>query len=234
MVGQDPRCPDVWQHAGNVAREVALGNPLKVEFQFDFGSPNAYLAELVIPSIERRTGVKFEYVPVLLGGIYKATGNMSPADSLRGIKNKPEYQALETQRFLRRYNITKFRQNPFFPVNTLMLMRGGVAAQFEGMFEPYFRAAYHHMWEEPKKMDDLEVFRAAFRSSGIDIDRLIARAQQDDVKKRLIDLTTDAVNRGVFGSPTFFVGKEMFFGKDQLRDVEESILEQTALVAKSA
>jgi 2-hydroxychromene-2-carboxylate isomerase len=217
-----------------LAREVKVGNPLKVEFQFDFGSPNAYLAELVIPSIERRTGVKFEYVPVLLGGIYKATGNMSPADSLRGIKNKPEYQALETQRFLRRHNITKFRQNPFFPVNTLMLMRGGVAAQFEGIFEPYFRAAFHHMWEEPKKMDDLEVFRAAFKSSGIDIDRLIARAQQDDVKKRLIELTTDAVNRGAFGSPTFFVGKEMFFGKDQLRDVEESILAQTALVTKSA
>ena len=113
-----------------------MGNPLKVEFQFDFGSPNAYLAELVIPSIERRTGVKFEYVPVLLGGIYKATGNMSPGESLRGIKNKPEYQALETQRFLRRHNITKFRQNPFFPVNTLMLMRGAVAAQFEEMFEP--------------------------------------------------------------------------------------------------
>ena len=83
-------------------------------------------------------------------------------------------------------------------------------------------------------MDDLEVFRAAFKSSGIDIDRLIARAQQDDVKKRLIDLTTDAVNRGAFGSPTFFVGKEMFFGKDQLRDVEESILAQTALATKSA
>jgi 2-hydroxychromene-2-carboxylate isomerase len=217
-----------------LAREVEVGNPLKVEFQFDFGSPNAYLAELVIPSIERRTGVKFEYVPVLLGGIYKATGNMSPADSLRGIKNKPEYQALETQRFLRRHNITKFRQNPFFPVNTLMLMRGGVAAQFEGMFEPYSHAAFHHMWEEPKKMDDLDVFRAAFKSSGIDIDRLIGRAQQDDVKRRLIDLTTDAVNRGAFGSPTFFVGKEMFFGKDQLRDVEESILAQTAPVTKSA
>jgi 2-hydroxychromene-2-carboxylate isomerase len=217
-----------------LAREVEVGSPLKVEFQFDFGSPNAYLAELVIPSIERRTGAKFEYVPVLLGGIYKATGNMSPADSLRGIKNKPEYQALETQRFLRRHNITKFHQNPFFPVNTLMLMRGAVAAQFEGMFEPYFRAAFHHMWEEPKKMDDLEVFRAAFKSSGIDIDQLMARAQQDDVKKRLIDLTTDAVKRGAFGSPTFFVGKEMFFGKDQLRDVEESILAQTALVTKSA
>lgn len=209
--------------------------PLKVEFLFDFGSPNAYLAELVLPGIERRTGAKFEYVPVLLGGIFKATGNMSPFDSLRGIKNKPEYQALETQRFIRRHNATKFQQNPFFPVNTLMLMRGAVAAQFEGMFEPYFRAAYHHMWEEPKKMDDLETFRTAFIASGIDIDRLIARAQQDDVKKGLIDRTTEAVNRGAFGSPTFFVGKEMFFGKDQLRDVEESIVEQTGqTVAKTA
>ena len=201
--------------------------PLKVEFLFDFGSPNAYLAELVLPGIERRTGVKFEYVPILLGGIFKATGNASPFDSLRGIKNKPEYQALETRRFIRRHNATKFQQNPFFPVNTLMLMRGAVAARFEGMFESYFRSAYHHMWEEPKKMDDLETFRNAFISSGIDIDRLIARAQQDDVKKGLIDRTADAVNRGAFGSPTFFVGKEMFFGKDQLRDVEESIVEQT-------
>ncbi len=207
-----------------------MASPLKVEFQFDFGSPNAYLAEIAIPAIEKRTGVKFEYVPVLLGGIYKATNNMSPFESLRGIKNKPEYQALETQRFLRRLNITKFKQNPFFPVNTLMLMRGVVAARFENMFDPYFRAAYHHMWVEPKKMDDLEVFRNAFISSGIDIDRLIARAQQDDVKKKLIENTTDAVNRGAFGSPTFFVGQEMFFGKDQLRDVEESIIEQTTAV----
>jgi 2-hydroxychromene-2-carboxylate isomerase len=203
-----------------------MASPVRLEFQFDFGSPNAYLAEKVIPAIERRNSVKFEYVPVLLGGIYKATGNMSPAESLRGIKNKPEYQALETQRFLRRHNVTSFRQNPFFPVNTLMLMRGAVAARFEDMFEPYFRAAYHHMWEEPKKMDDIEIFRSAFKSSGIDIDRLIARAQQDDVKKKLIEDTTDAFNRGAFGSPTFFVGKEMFFGKDQLRDVEDSIVEQ--------
>ncbi|MGL3106991.1 2-hydroxychromene-2-carboxylate isomerase [Bradyrhizobium sp. BR 1432] len=206
----------------------------KVEFQFDFGSPNAYLAEVAIPGIEQRTGVKFEYVPVLLGGIYKATGNMSPFDSLRGIKNKPEYQALETQRFIRRHKVTKFRTNPFFPVNTLMLMRCAVAAQFEGMFEPYFRAAYHHMWEEPKKMDDPEVFRSAFVSSSIDIDRIAKRAQEDDVKKRLIELTTDAVNRGAFGSPTFFVGKEMFFGKDQLRDVEESIVEQSGGAASKA
>ncbi len=135
------------------------------------------------------------------------------------------------RRFIRRHSITKFKQNPFFPVNTLMLMRGAVAARFENMFDPYFRAAYHHMWVEPKKMDDLEIFRSAFISSGIDIDKLIARAQQDDVKKKLIEDTTDAVSRGAFGSPTFFVGQEMFFGKDQLRDVEESIIEQAAAVA---
>jgi 2-hydroxychromene-2-carboxylate isomerase len=211
-----------------------LANSLKVEFQFDFGSPNAYLAEKALPAIERRTGVKFEYVPVLLGGVFKATNNLSPFESLRGIKNKPEYQALETRRFIRRHDITTFRPNPFFPVNTLMLMRGAVAARFEGVFEPYFRAAFHHMWEEPKKMDDPEIFRDAFASSGIDIERLIARAQQDDVKKKLIELTSDAVARGAFGSPTFFVGEEMFFGKDQLRDAEDSIVEQTGRIAATA
>jgi 2-hydroxychromene-2-carboxylate isomerase len=199
--------------------------PATVQFMFDFGSPNAYLAELVIPDVERRTGVKFEYVPVLLGGIYKLTGNRSPADYLRGIKNKPEFQELEIQRFIRRHNITKFRKNPFFPVNTLQLMRGAVAAQFEGVFEPYFHAAYHHMWEEPKKMDDAQVAREALISSGVDFDRLFARAQESDVKNRLLELTQDAVNRGAFGSPTFFVGNEMFFGKDQLRDVEDAIVE---------
>lgn len=206
-----------------------MPSQVRVEFQFDFGSPNAYLAELVLPGIEARTSVKFKYVPVLLGGIYKGTGNMAPSDSLRGIKNKPEYLKLETERFIRRHGIKKFTPNPFFPVNTLMLMRGAVAAKFEGLFEPYFRAAYNHMWIEPKEMDDPEVFRAAFKSSGIDIDRLIARAQQDDVKRQLIKDTNDAVARGVFGSPTFFVGSEMFFGKDQLRDVEEAIVLQSAI-----
>jgi len=205
-----------------------MAPPLKVEFHFDFGSPNAYLAERALPAIEQRTGVKFDYVPVLLGGVYKATGNMSPADSLRGIKNKPEYNALETARFLRRHNITKFTMNPFFPVNTLTLMRAAVAAELEGVFEAYFRAAYHHMWVEPKKMDDPQVCREAFLSSGLDIDRIMARAQQDDVKKKLIENTNRAVERGTFGSPTFFVGDEIYFGKDSLRDVEDEIVAQLA------
>jgi 2-hydroxychromene-2-carboxylate isomerase len=205
-------------------------NP-KVEFQFDFGSPNAYLASLVIPSIEKRTGVKFEYVPVLLGGIYKLTGNSSPADYLRGIKNKPQFNRLETERFIRRHGITTFKQNPFFPVITLMLMRGAIAAQFEGVFDQYFKAAYHHMWEEPKKMDDPKILREALISSGLDADKLMARSQEPEVKNRLLELTQNAVERGAFGSPSFFVGNELFFGKDQLRDVEEEIVAQKAKAA---
>ncbi len=206
--------------------------PIRVEFMFDFGSPNAYLAERVIPEIERRTGVKFEYVPVLLGGIFKLTNNRSPVEALAGIKNKPEFMRLETRRFIAHHKIMTFRNNPFFPVNTLQLMRGAVAAQFEDVFEPYFRAAWHHMWEEPKKMDDPQVAREAFISSNIDFDRLFARSQQPEVKARLLELTQDAVNRGAFGSPTFFVGKEMFFGKDQLRDVEGAIVAAQATAAR--
>lgn len=199
---------------------------LKVQFLFDFGSPNAYLAARLIPDIERRTGTTFDYVPVLLGGIYKLTGNSSPADYLRGVRNKGEYMALETERFIRRHGITTYKRNPFFPVNTLQLMRGAVATQADGVFRPYVDAVFHHMWEEPKKMDDPEVMRAALASSGIDAERVIARSRDADVKKRLLALTQDAVDRGVFGSPTFFVNGEMFFGKDQLRDVEEDILAQ--------
>jgi 2-hydroxychromene-2-carboxylate isomerase len=207
--------------------EMQMTEP-KVQFLFDFGSPNAYLADLVIPAIEQRTGVTFDYVPVLLGGIFKLTNNASPAVTLKDVKNKREYAGIETQRFIRRHGITSFKSNPFFPVNTLQLMRGAVAAQAEGVFKPYFKAVYHHMWEEPKKMDDPAVVRAALTSSGIDADKIMARSQEPDVKNKLMELTQDAVDRGAFGSPTFFVGDEMFFGKDQLRDVEEEIVAQKA------
>ena len=195
----------------------------KVEFHFDFGSPNAYLAHLVIPEIEARTGVKFEYVPILLGGVFKLTNNASPAEKLAGIKNRLEYERLELQRFIRRHGIKKFIWNPFFPVNTLNLMRAAVAAQFEGVFEKYVDAAFHHMWVEPKKMDDPEVAMKALIASGLDAAKLFARAQEPDVKAKLIENTQSAVERGAFGSPTFFVGNEMFFGKEQLREVEELV-----------
>ena len=193
------------------------------QFMFDVGSPNAFLSHEAIPQIERRTGVKFEYVPILLGGIFKATNNKSPAETLAGIKNKPEFQMLETERFVRRFGVKPYTMNPFFPVNTLNLMRAAVAAQFEGVFENYVEAAFHHMWVEPKKMDDPEVAAKALASSGLDAPKLLALSQEPDVKAKLIENTQSAVERGAFGSPTFFVGKEMFFGKEQLREVEEMV-----------
>jgi 2-hydroxychromene-2-carboxylate isomerase len=198
----------------------------KVEFHFDFGSPNAYLAHLVIPDIERRTGAKFEYVPVLLGGVFKLTGNRSPAESLAGIKNKPEYERLETERFIARHGINCFRRNPFFPVNTLTLMRGAIAAQRFGVFERYVDETYRHMWSEPKKLDDPEVWHAALLESGFDAARFRELVQDAEIKARLLANTERSVERGSFGSPTFFVGDEIFFGKDRLRDVEEAILAQ--------
>jgi 2-hydroxychromene-2-carboxylate isomerase len=194
------------------------------QFLFDFGSPNAYLSHEAIPAIEQRIGVNFEYVPVLLGGIFKATNNKSPAETLAGIKNKPEFQALETERFLKRFHVKPYTWNPFFPVNTLNLMRGAIAAQLEGVFEKYVDAAFHHMWVEPKKMDDPEVAMQALTASGLDAAKLFVRAQEPEVKAKLVQNTQSAVERGAFGSPTFFVGKEMFFGKEQLRDVEETVL----------
>src|SRR6266513_421124 len=199
-----------------------------VEFHFDFGSPNAYLAHLVIPDIERRTGTKFEYVTVLLGGVFKLTNNRSPAESLAGIRNKPEYERLETERFIKRHGITRYRRNPFFPVNTLTIMRGAIAARQLGIFERYVDEIYRHMWAEPKKMDDPEILRAALIESRFDPDPLMALAQTDPVKEELRATTERSVARGTFGSPTFFVGDEIFFGKDRLRDVEELILETRA------
>jgi len=193
------------------------------QFMFDFGSPNAFLSHEAIPAIEKRTGVKFEYVPILLGGIFKATNNKSPAESLAGIKNKREFHALETERFVKRFHVKPYTWNPFFSVNTLNLMRAAIAAQSEGVFEKYVDAAFHHMWVEPKKMDDPEVALKALTASGLDAAKLVARAQEPGVKAKLIENTQAAVERGAFGSPTFFVGKEMFFGKEQLREVEELI-----------
>ncbi len=193
------------------------------QFMFDFGSPNAYLSHEAIPAIEKRSGTKFEYVPILLGGIFKSTNNKSPAETLAGVKNKREFHALETERFVKRFQVQPYVWNPFFPVNTLNLMRAAVAAQFEGVFEKYVEAAFHHMWREPKKMDDPEVAVKALTSSGLDGAKLLARAQEPEVKAKLLQNTQSAVERGAFGSPTFFVGNEMFFGKEQLREVEEMV-----------
>jgi len=195
-----------------------------VEFHFDFGSPNAYLSHRVIPEIERRTGATFRYVPVLLGGVFKATNNRSPAEAFAGIRNKLDYDRLETERFLRRHGITTFRRNPFFPVNTLRIMRGAVAAEMDGGLAKYVEAVFHHMWEAPKNMQEPEVIRAALDCTGIDGAAMLTRIEDQTVKQQLIANTEASVARGSFGSPTFFIGDEIWFGKDRLRDVEDAIV----------
>lgn len=200
----------------------------EVIFYFDFGSPNAYLAHKVIPAIEQRTGARFRYVPALLGGIFKATGNRSPAEAFAGIPSKLRYEGKETERFLKRHGITDYARNPHFPVNTLQIMRGAVAAQKLGLFEPYVEAVYRAMWVAGLKMDDPAVIEAALTAAGLPAAELMAAIGEPDVKQTLIANTEAAVAHGVFGSPSFLVGDELFFGKDRLRDVEEAIAAPSA------
>ena len=194
-----------------------------VDFYFDFASPNAYLSHQVVPGIEERTGAKFNYIPVLLGGIFKATNNKPPMEAFFGILNKNEYQSVEMKRFQERHGIDKFKMNPHFPVISLQIIRGAVGAQQDGYLDKYIDEVLKHMWEEPKKMDDPEVIKEAFTESGFDADRLMNQMQDPDIKAQLIENTEKAVKRGTFGIPTFFVGDEIYFGKDTLWQVEEAL-----------
>ncbi len=195
----------------------------KVEFLFDFGSPNAYLCHRVIAEIERRTGATFVYEPVLLGGIFKATGNKSPIDAFAEVKNKLAFMHLEIERFVARHGIAAYRMNPYFPVNTLMMMRGAVAARKLGILARYAEPMFRAMWEESRKMDDPAVVKTALEEAGLPANELLAAAQSPEVRQALTDATAKAVERGAFGAPTFFVDGAMYFGKDQLGQVEEAI-----------
>ncbi len=198
-----------------------------LEFMFDFGSPNGYLAHRVLPQIETRTGARFTYTPILLGGLFKLTNNQSPVMALGNIPNKLAYEMLELRRFVERHQIA-FQMNPHFPVNTLLLMRGAIAAELDGALPAYAEAGFHHMWEAPKKMDDPAVWTEAMASSGLDAERLLARTKDEDVKAKLMANTEAAAKRGAFGIPTFFVGDDIYFGKNTLPEVEAAIGRQRA------
>jgi 2-hydroxychromene-2-carboxylate isomerase len=196
---------------------------VKVEFLFDFGSPNAYLCHKLIPSIEARSAAKFEYVPILLGGLFKLANNRSPAEAFAAIPNKRAYENLEMQRFIDKHGLTRFKFNPFFPVNTLKIMRGACAAQKLGCLGRYVDVVYAAMWEDGKNMDDPAVIAATLTAGGLDAEKIFALSQDPEVKNVLLQNTQAAHDRGAFGSPSFLVGKELWFGKDRLRDVEEEV-----------
>ena len=192
-------------------------------FYFDFASPNAYFAHRIIPGIEARTGVKFRYVPVLLGGIFKATGNQAPMIAFAGVPAKLAYEYKEIERFIARHDLKHFNFNPHFPVNTLSAMRGAVAAEQEGVLAPYIEAIFHFMWEKPRKLDDADVFHATLTEAGLPAERLLELIQTPEIKAQLMTNTQSAVDQGVFGIPSFIVDGELYFGKDRLESLEPGL-----------
>ena len=197
---------------------------MKVDFIFDFASPNAYFCHRVIPEIEKRTGATFNYVPCLLGGIFKITNNQAPMMAFNGITNKLEYQNIEIQRFIKKHNLADFTMNSFFPVMTLQLQRGAIAAMSLNVFDEYLEAIFKGMWEKGLNLADQEVLiNLLTAETQIDISNLVEKIQTQEIKDQLIQNTSNAVERGAFGIPTFFVDDEIFFGKDSLGDLEEFI-----------
>lgn len=195
----------------------------RLEFWFDFGSPNSYFAYKVLPEIEQRLGVSFTRRPALLGGIFKATGNQSPFFAFAGIPAKMDYMRREIMRFVRHHDLTDFTMNPHFPVNTLRAMRGAAAAEMAGELDAYTACVMKAMWEDEKKTDDPDVLLAVLGAAGLDAAHYSAKVGDPAVKAALMEATQEAIDRGMFGVPTFFVGEEMFFGKDSLAAVEKEI-----------
>lgn len=196
--------------------------PREIEFLYDFGSPNAYFVHRAIPPVAAQGKVAFRYEPVLLGGIFKATGNQSPMQAYGHIAAKRAYDMVEIRRFMAHHGITAFQMNPNFPVNTLLAMRGAVAAESLGCAQAYTEAMFAGLWERGLKLDDPAVWAQCVADAGLDADALGAAAQDAQNKARLAANTERAVARGVFGIPSFFLDGELYFGKDRLRDVVEA------------
>lgn len=193
-----------------------------VEFLFDFGGPNSYLAHKVLPDLCARTGAEAVYTPILLGGLFKLTNNQAPLIRYAETPAKRNYEMLEFDRFVKAHNIP-FRMNPHFPINSLHLMRGAVAAQHLGCFMPYVETIMTAMWEKEINVGDPDAVRSVLDDAGLDSAALLAKADDPDVKAELVANTDKAAERGAFGVPTFFVGTEMFWGKERMGQVEDAL-----------
>jgi len=192
------------------------------EFLFDFGGPNAYLAHKVLPQICDRTGAQATYVPILLGGLFKLTNNQAPLNRYAETPARRAYEMLEFDRFVKAHQLP-FRMNKNFPMNSLTLMRGAVAAQHLGCFMPYVDAVMTAMWEQGVDMTDASLVSAVLESAGLDATRLLEKSSETAVKEELIANTESAAQRGAFGVPTFFVGDEIYWGKERLGQLEEAL-----------
>lgn len=190
-----------------------------LQYFFDFASPNAYLVHRVLPAWQARTGAQVVYRPVLLGGIFKATNNQAPMLAFAPIKGKLEYERLELQRFISRHQIS-FQMNPGFPINTLHIMRGAIAAEQMGRGADYIELMMTNMWQTPAQLDDPAVIAQVLTAGGFDAQALISLSQTAEVKTALIENTNAAVTHGVFGLPSFLVGDEFWYGKERLADIE--------------
>ncbi len=197
----------------------------KIDFYFDYASLNAYLAYRAIDGLIERTGATLQMHPVLLGGIFKATNNQSPFFAFAGIKGRLDYERLEIHRFMDKHEITNFKMNEFFPINTLQIMRGAIVAERDGFLDQYTKCMMSAMWEENRKMDEIDQIRDTLINAGMDADFILSEIQTADVKNKLIENTNALVERNTFGLPTLFVGDEMWFGKERLGQIEEYILE---------
>lgn len=195
-----------------------------VDFIFDFASPNAYFAHHVLKDICARRGARLNILPCLLGGIFKATNNQAPMIAFGPVKGKMAYEMLETDRFIKKHRLERFKFNPHFPVNTLTVMRGLIAAEIDGVKDKYIDVVLRAMWEDGENMADAAVISRVLAAGGLDAARLLEMTQNPEVKEKLAANTNAAVERGAFGIPTFYVGKEMFFGKERLGQVEELIV----------
>ena len=194
-----------------------------LEFLFDFGAPNGYLAWKVLPALIGRTGAELILTPILLGGVFKATNNRAPIIAYAEVPAKLAYEQLELRRFVTTNGLTRFRFNPHFPVNSLTLMRMAMVAQADGDLPRFVDAAYAAMWEDGHDMADPAVIADVLTAAGFDATSLLTRAQEPAAKDALAANTQAAVERGTFGVPTFFVGKEMFWGKERLAQVEDAL-----------
>jgi 2-hydroxychromene-2-carboxylate isomerase len=188
------------------------------EFLFDFGGPNSYLTHKVLPDFCVKTGAEAVYVPILLGGLFKLTNNQAPLFRYADTPAKRDYEMLEFDRFVKAHAIP-FQMNPHFPINSLLLMRGAVAAQHLDCFMPYVEAVMTAMWEDGANTADPEVVRDVLDKAGLDGAALMAKAEDPEIKAELVANTEKAAARGAFGVPTFFVGDELFWGKERLAQV---------------